>query len=311
MQAGGLRAGGRPYAAFSGRDPSGVAAVANAVHVATVAGQMRTSRVLQIEDPIADYSTLDLRSADVSRIGLQVEYARASDLAIASSDDEPTNAHGLSVGLVSSIALLAESTRCDAVAMNCHSPSFKGSAAVGVVGCLAASGDTPTTCTADVPTAWLLLLMRRLSGTGIYCEPYTIDDSRSASLLANCGIGMQQMAVPGTWRTAPSQYYPGANGRGDSVAMTVLPGEATFVTSRGWQSGKVEIVVCEGSIIDDRLPAFGGAHGFFQPSSGNGRTMVNDLAQLGTIHHGVLSLGSRLADIQLVGAFLGITVLAL
>lgn len=311
MQGGGLRAHRRRYVALSGRGPKAIAALTEALHVAKVAAQLRTSRVLRIEDPIADYSTLDLGGHTVPSVGLQVEVARVGDVVPSRSDTGVLSAHDISVALGHAIEALADERQCDAVAINCHSPEFMGSEDVGVVACLAASGPTPTACTGDVPTAWLLLLMRLLSGSGIYCEPYTIDDSRGAALLANCGIGMASMAVPETLRTVPSQYYPGVNGRGDSVAMTVLAGDATFVTSRGWQSGDVEVVVCEGRITEDRLPVFGGAHGFFQPLDGDGRAMVSRLTQLGTTHHGVLALGARLGELRLLGDLLGIKVRSL
>ncbi len=255
LQGGGLLVQERSFTTISGSGENGVGKVVSTLRIATAAAQMRASKILQIEQPVAGYSTLNLAGVDTSKIGLEIDFVEVDSL-VPASERQPTDSHEISQTLARLITDAVRSRRCDAVAMNCHSTNFKGSPDIGVVGCMAASGQTPTACTGDVPTAWLLLMLRRLTGSGIYCEPYTIDDSRKAVLLANCGIGMESMAVPGTWRVAPTQYYPGVNGLGDSTAMAVMPGKATFVTSRGWQAGSIELVVCEGEISADRLPDY-------------------------------------------------------
>jgi L-arabinose isomerase len=203
---------------------------------------------------------------------------------------------------------LATQVQADAIAVNCHGPAFRSNPDVGIVACLAASTGRPMSCTADVPTAWLLAVATRLAGAALYCEPYGLDDARAAVLFGNCGIGNVAMACPGTWRELPSQFYPGCAGCGTSVAMSVRPGAATFVSvvpsRRQWG-----LCLTEGEILDARLPAFGGAHAYFKPASGSPRTWFTRQAARGSAHHGALMLGHQATHFRDVAADLGVEIL--
>jgi L-fucose isomerase-like protein len=167
---------------------------------------------------------------------------------------------------------------------------FRDHPGIGVTACLAASGAVPTSCTGDLPTAWLLAELARHGHEALYCEPYTVDDDRGAVFLGNCGIGAAGLARAGSWTTQPSQYYPGRHGRGASVAMAVRPGPATYLAVRpgggGWR-----VVAIEGTVLPDMVDGFGGAQAFFRPATHTPRAMVTTLAELGVVHHGALIRG--------------------
>lgn len=178
-----------------------------------------------------------------------------------------------------------------------YGPMFRENDHVGVIGCMAASQGIPTSCTTDVPTAWALAFVEELPGAALYCEPYTVIDSIESILLANCGISQESMALSGTWKEMPSQFYPGRAGRGISIAMNVMPEPATYVSVRLGDE-RWDILVVEDQVIDGQLPEFGGAHAYFRPNRITSREMVIDLAFLSSVHHGALGVGHFQAEIE-------------
>lgn len=279
--------------------------------LASALSQARSAiRVARVGAPPAGYSGFGTAEAAALGIGVEVvdidvdRVAQDLNQVTQATDSESTRSQALARVL----AELAEEVQADAVTVNCHGPAFRGNEEIGIVACLAASSGLPTSCTADVPTAWLLAVATRIAGAALYCEPYSVDDPLDAVLFGNCGIGNESMACPGTWRELPSQFYPGCAGAGLSVGMTVRPGAATFVSvatsSRQWA-----LSCTEGEVVDARLPSFGGAHAYFQPASGSPRTWIARQAMRASSHHGALMLGHRVAELRDLAAELGVEIL--
>jgi L-fucose isomerase-like protein len=282
--------------------------VLDVVRLAAGANTLAHLRVMRIGHPIPGYSTIpiDPGSDEYRSIGLEVIdvelerfIERVRELRQGSRDDSATRSRTVR----DAVRSLCVEHAPHAIAINCHG-ALLGSPDVGIVCCAAATecneADVPTACTADVPTAYTLFAATTLAGSALYCEPYSVDDAAGAVLLANCGIGHPRMAADGTWRTLPSQQYPGAAGRGESVAMAVRPGPATYHSVRV-RAPKWTLVAIEGEVIDKKLSRFGGAHAYFAPTALTARQMIETLADTGVVHHGALGLGHHRDRLEVLG----------
>lgn len=288
MLASGMPTGTHPVIVSESLETRDLSALAAAV-AATVA-ETGPVRILRLGVPVPGYSSLEVSVEQCGSVGIALQEAPVSRL-VASLDASSHDPAGRSENLAQALETLVSECGVDAVALNCHSEDFKDGE-VGVVACLAASRHVPVACTGDVPTAWLLAIGTKLTGSALYCEPYTLDAEADAIVLANCGIGSRPLCRDGTWSEVPSQFYPGRLGRGTSVAMAVAPGPATVLTAV--PEGPRWTVTCtQGEVLDRRLPRFGGAHAYFRPSGTTSREWLAALGSRRSLHHAVLVGGHR------------------
>jgi L-arabinose isomerase len=304
MSTSGLRLRGISYFSISETVDGPIKNLLKLVNVAKAVANMKNLRVLRIGRPIRGYDTITNGSGAFAAIGLNIIDATGKDIRAIEQrvnvgnqlTDEDLSLR--SENLASSIEDLGQTYDAHAIALNCHGDIFRENKKIGIVACWAASIGKPTTCTADVPTAWILSLITELTGSAVYCEPYSVDDSLSGVLLANCGIGSPPMARSNTWRRIPSQYYPGLVGRGSSVAMTVKPGPATYVAVRP-DENQWDLIAIEDEVLIDSLSKFGVAHAYFRLNQMSPRDMLDKLSSAGVVHHGALGLGLLRENLQL------------
>lgn len=299
MIGGGLRLAGIEFTIIAKPVDDDVNQILEAIFFARVANRMKNINIARFGNTIPGYITIQNAVEDLAAVGVRISDVSKEELVATFHEEQRNNGNKsvASVSLESAIVRITSNLKADAIAINCHSSFLRDNDDIGIVACLASSKGIPFSCTGDVATAWLLVLVSELANFALYFEPYSVDDELEAVFLANCGIGQKSMARPGSWKELPTQFYPGVNGCGIAISMAVEPGAATYVAVRP-SLNNWELLIFEGEVLIDNLPNFGGAHAYFKPSLVTHREMTRQLAMEGVLHHGALGLGHIENSIQ-------------
>jgi L-fucose isomerase-like protein len=292
MIGGGLRLAGREFVIIAKSVDDNLSPVLEAIFFASVASRMKHINIARIGGTIPGYITIQNAAENLTAVGVGISDVSKEELATSFQEEQRDigSKGDASVSLDNAIMKIASKLKADAIAINCHSSFLRDNNDIGIAACLTSTNGIPFSCTGDVATAWLLVLVSELANTALYLEPYSVDDELEAVFLANCGIGQKSMARSGSWKEIPTQFYPGVNGRGTAISMAVEPGAATYVAVRP-SLNSWDVLIFEGEVLIDNLPNFGGAYAYFKPSSMTHREMTGRLATEGVVHHGALGLG--------------------
>lgn len=292
MIGGGLRLADVDFTVITKPLSDDVSQILEEISLARVANRMKSINIARFGGTIPGYVTIKSAGDDIEVVGGKISEVSKEELMTVFRDEKINSGidGAPSAILGSAILKIASKVKADAISVNCHSSFLRDNDAIGIAACLTSSKGIPFSCTGDVATAWLLVLVSELSLSSIYLEPYSVDDELEAVLLANCGIGQKGMARSGSWKEIPTQFYPGINGHGMAISMAIEPGAATYVAVRS-SINKWELLIFEGQVLIDELPSFGGAHAYFKPSLVTHREMTRQLAVEGVLHHGALGIG--------------------
>ena len=292
MIGGGLRLAGAEFRIISKPIHDNLSEIFELIFLAKVAHRMKNIKIARFGPTIPGYVTIKNAAEESVAVGARISEVSKEELfQVFHKEQVISENNGLtSKSLEQAIVKITSKNKADAIAVNCHSSFFRESDEIGIAACLASASGIPFSCTGDVATAWLLVLVSEIAHSALYVEPYSVDDELQAVFLGNCGIGQKKMARPGSWKELPTQFYPGVQGRGTAVSMIVEPGASTYVAVRSnlniW-----ELLIFEGEVLVENLPNFGGAHAYFKPSLITHREMTTKLATEGVLHHGALGMG--------------------
>ena len=222
-----------------------------------------------------------------------------------------------SIRLCEALEKLVTKHGADAGTLNCHGPNCLRNQKIGVTACYSLgmqnAAGRPFTCTGDLPTALVMLMLKRLTGTSMYTEVQVMDEKRKAIVIANSGEGEQTIRRPRCQSMVRGNMnFKGVHGRGASFAYPLKAGPATIASLTPTPKGDrpFRLIVAEGHILADRLPDAGALAGFFRFKNVDLHTGYTGWLEAGPIHHAGTTLGhwagpladlAELLDIEFVG----------
>lgn len=323
-----VREGRPPLVVTAGHDDgAAIERLLRTVRAAAAGGSLRGGTVLRVGDAIPGYLDVDATSTDLAALGLREiaidleSWEAAVDAVSAAAATKLldvvtrrwTGDPGPQAERSARVAVALESVlaHADAIAgtVNCHGPWFRGSERVGITACLAvacqAEQGRSISCTGDQPTAVALHLTRLVAGSALYCEGYTPEAETGLLLLAAGGEGDPAWAdPPGAAILGPNDHYPGARGRGTSLAFRLLRGPATLISMSPTPAGWV-LAWATGEVVETRYDAMRGPNGMFRFDSAPAVDAVSHWIASGATHHNALAPGRLDIEIPPLAAALG------
>jgi L-arabinose isomerase len=294
----------------SPHDPAGVEMVRTTVRRALAPGGLSGGVLLRIGDPIDGYLDVETTASDLEALGMREERIDGEGLveAMAEVGSEELDSvreelarrrwsgvpDDRSLTLAAALWLIVEKHGAVAGTVNCHGPLFRFGSEVGICACLGVSLATgrgvPFSCTGDQPTAIALAIGRALAGAALYSEFFAPELSTGLVLLANGGEGDPAWAH-GPVEVAPSQHYPGVNGRGASVSFALPAGPCTVLSVTpglaGWRG-----VWTHAELVETRYPRLGAPNAMLRFSAeGTVGEVLDAWAVSGATHHHALLPG--------------------
>lgn len=303
-----------------------------AMTVATLAGQLRNTRIGKFGDALDGYDnvTVDpialqkatgiqvidiaqaewesqcesVAEADIEALGqdlrqtMQIEdrgepaQVRAS-LRVAVALERVNGSHGFAAGTI-----------------NCRGPFGVKNPKIDSLGCLATtlatSRGVPFTCTADVITSVAMLVGKRLGGAALYCELDAIDETRDAFLCANTGEGDTDWCGTQPCTAFTSGASSGRFAPGCSVSQVLRPGPATMIgfTPCPQEAGGFTFIAMEGVVQEPPDVALTVTAAWFQAKRSPMRGAMEAWIRAGATHHGALCPGHLAGQIQLLARYL-------
>ena len=290
---------------------------------------VRTSRLLAIGKPISGYLDVEVSSAELEHLGVEVIDVDAAEISAAFAAVDDAQAATLvgdlrnrfdgssvvhatldrSARLALAMDRLCGDHDATAGAVNCHGDALRWNPRVGITACLGVAlctqGGRPFSCTGDIPTGIALALGKKVAGSALYCELYQLDFPGNWILVANGGEGDLSIRAPSSGvRLLPEDHYMGDHGPGTAVAFELPEGPATLISltpvnhTGGWV-----LVGAEGRILDSKHHAMEGPNGMFRFDSGDVAGAYARWCEAGATHHAGLLPGhhgnvlSRTAEI--------------
>ena len=303
--------------------------LAETLRAVDAAAMVRSTRMLAIGTPISGYLDVEVSSAELERLGVEVVDVGATEIAGAfaavddartatligdlrdrfdgSAVDDPTLQRSARLALA--MEELCKTHDATAGAVNCHGDTLRWNPGVGITACLGVALCTqegrPFACTGDIPTGIALALGKKVAGSALYCELYQLDFRGNWILVANGGEGDLSIRAPSSAvRLLPEDHYLGDHGPGTAVAFELPEGPATLISltpvnhTGGWV-----LVGAEGRILDSKHHAMEGPNGMFRFDSGDVGGAYARWCEAGATHHAGLLPGrhgnvlSRTAEI--------------
>jgi L-arabinose isomerase len=207
------------------------------------------------------------------------------------TDDEAAR----SARLCEAFSELVEEHGADAGSFNCHGEVCLRNPEIGITGCyghgIQNALGRPFTCTGDLPTAFAMLLLKRLTGVSMYTEVQVMDERREALVIANSGEGEAGILRKGECAcVVGNSNFLGKHGRGASFSYPLETGPATILSFTP-VAGGYRLIAAEGEILEDTLPDSGALAGFFRFANADLHTGYTRWLEAGSVHHAATTLG--------------------
>ena len=297
---------------------------------------LREARLLAVGDIFPLMTDILINEEDLAdRIGAQIFHIsneKLTDRYLASTPDEVSEqldemrqsfvVSELSVDeaersarLCAAFHSLVEEYGADAGTFNCHGDVCLRNIEIGITACYANGNQNalgrPFTCTGDLPTAFAMLLLKRLTGASMYTEVQVMDEKRNAIVIANSGEGEAAIRRPGSkTHVRGNTNFMGLHGRGASFAYPLESGPATIVSfTPGLENYR--LIVAEGNILEETLPDAGALAGFFRFSHTDLQTGYTRWMQAGAVHHAATTLGHWNLEIREVAEIMGFELISI
>jgi L-arabinose isomerase len=304
------------------------------VSVIRAVSAVKRARLLAIGERFPMMTDILLDEADLARhIGATVAHVTNEELAqryASISEDAVTRARLVlreenrveeltgdeeerSARLCEAVASLVAERQADAGTLNCHAGVCLRNPRIGITACYSLgiqnARGRPFTCTGDLPTAIAMLLLKRLTGVSMYTEVQVMDEKRRAIVIANSGEGEDGVRRPGCVpRVMGNENFTGVHGRGASFAYPLKPGPATlasFTPSPG-SAKPFRMIVAEGEILKESLPAAGGLAGFFRFAHTDLHAGYTRWLEAGPVHHAGTTTGHWAREIAAAAELLNL-----
>lgn len=287
--------------------------------VATSLGRLRLGIVgepfegmldIALDDDVLSHNGL-ARSAAVSVSTIQKTFAGISDEALANevscmkrtfSCDMPEDGLRRSARLALALEKVAVSNKLDGGAVNCHSPGWRESPELGVLGCYAVSRLTsrgvPFACTGDLCSGLAMVIADRLSGTAFYCEVDLLDYANDEALLSNSGEMDYRYSAVEKEELVPHSFYDAAAGTSVVTSGTVKEGPATLLALTPLPDKRIRVIAASGRVLDRKAKDLAISNCVFQFDRTPIRRAFEDWCLAGANHHAVLMKGLHLSALR-------------